>query len=60
MQPQSGILLSMSDGTVTFKEGEENKLVTIGIEGTGFLELGTTFSTSLVEVQYLGSGGRCN
>ena len=45
---------------MTFKEGEENKLVTIGIEGTGFLELGTTFSTSLVEVQYLGSGGRCN
>ncbi|XP_052793587.1 adhesion G-protein coupled receptor V1-like [Mya arenaria] len=54
--PQSGILLSLSDGTVTFGEGEGNKVVMVGIEGTGFLELGTTFSVKLVEVNYLGEG----
>ncbi|KAL4228132.1 hypothetical protein ACF0H5_013567 [Mactra antiquata] len=54
--PQSGVLLSLSDGTVTFTENQKNQLVNIGIEGTGFLELGTSFSVSLLEVQYLGPG----
>jgi hypothetical protein len=58
LQPQSGVLLALSDGTVTFKENEGNKLVNIGIVGTGFLEVGTTFSVSLVEVQFLGPGGK--
>jgi len=43
---------------VTFKEGEENRIVKVGIEGTGFLEMGTTFSLSLTEVNYLGQGGK--
>jgi len=57
-QPQSGILLAVPDGTVTFKEGEGNRIVKVGIEGTGFLEMGTTFSLSLTEVNYLGQGGK--
>ena len=57
-QPRSGIVLSLSDGTVTFADGEREKVATIDIDGTGFLELGTTFSVSLIEVQYLGPGGK--
>ena len=55
-QPQSGIILSLNDGTITFNDGESEKSASIGIDGTGFLELGTTFSVSLIEVQYLGPG----
>ncbi|KAK3601208.1 hypothetical protein CHS0354_004408 [Potamilus streckersoni] len=54
--PQSGILLTLNDGTVTFESGQAYRVVDIPIEGTGFLEIGTTFSLSLMEVQYLGSG----
>ncbi|KAL3865787.1 hypothetical protein ACJMK2_043142 [Sinanodonta woodiana] len=54
--PQSGILLALNDGTVTFNSGQAYRVVDIQIEGTGFLEIGTTFSMSLIEVQYLGSG----
>ncbi|KAH3717902.1 hypothetical protein DPMN_060698 [Dreissena polymorpha] len=54
--PQSGILLALNDGTVTFAEGLTNRILDIKIEGTGFLEIGTTFSVSLIEVNYLGEG----
>jgi hypothetical protein len=43
---------------VTFGENEGNKIVQIEVQGTGFLEVDTTFSLSLGEVQYLGAGGK--
>ena len=56
-QAQSGIVLSMSNKTVTFLNGEPYKSVDIDIQGPGFLEVGSTFSVSLRDVQYLGPGG---
>ena len=56
-QPQSGIVLSNSGGTVTFVEGHTNVLVKIPIEGSGFLAIGTTFTATLITVNFLGAGG---
>ena len=38
-------------------DGEPYKSVDIDIQGPGFLEVGSTFSVSLRDVQYLGPGG---
>jgi hypothetical protein len=58
LQHQSGIILANSVATVTFESGVKNVLADIAIQGNGFLEIDTTFSVSLTEVQYLGAGGR--
>lgn len=57
MQPQSGIVLSKTTGTVKFDEGQTSVRVTIAIEGNGFLAVGTTFTATLKAVDYLEAGG---
>ena len=57
LQPLSGVLLSSSTGTVTFRHGQRNVQTSVSIQGTGFLQLDSTFSLSLLDVQFVGDGG---
>jgi hypothetical protein len=43
---------------VTFVEGHTNVLVKIPIEGSGFLAIGTTFTATLITVNFLGAGNK--
>lgn len=50
--------LSASTGTVTFSNGQGSAQASIPIQGSGFLKLGSTFSVTLLDVQFLGAGGK--
>ena len=56
-QPLSGVLLAFNTGTVTFQNGQQNVQAAVAIRGTGFLKLDSTFSLSLLDVQFVGDGG---
>ena len=58
LQPQSGITLGNSAGTVGFEPGVDSVQLRIPIEGDGFLAQGTTFTATITQVQYLGAGGK--
>lgn len=50
--------MSASTGTVTFSNGQGSAQASIPIQGSGFLQLGSTFSVTLLDVQFLGAGGK--
>jgi hypothetical protein len=50
-------LVNCSIKKTTFVEGHTNVLVKIPIEGSGFLAIGTTFTATLITVNFLGAGG---
>ena len=49
---QSGVLLAKSGGTVQFNEGEDSKVVRVGLAGDGFLKMDTTFTVTLTSGKY--------
>ncbi|XP_055956200.1 adhesion G-protein coupled receptor V1 [Patella vulgata] len=53
---QSGATLQENTGTVTFNNGDASARKLVRILGDGFLDLGSTFTLSLQEVRYIGSG----
>lgn len=57
LQILSGVILSKSTGTLQFNEGISMLTQDILIGGDGFLEIDTTFTLTLTQVQYLGVGG---
>lgn len=57
MQILSGVILSKSSGTIQFNEGVAMLTQDILIGGDGFLEMDTTFTITLTQVQFLGAGG---
>lgn len=57
LQILSGVILSKSTGTLQFNEGISVLTQDILIGGDGFLEIDTTFTLTLTQVQYLGVGG---
>lgn len=57
MQILSGVILSKSSGTIQFNEGVAMLTQDILIGGDGFIEMDTTFTITLTQVQYLGAGG---
>ncbi|XP_061172919.1 adhesion G-protein coupled receptor V1-like [Saccostrea echinata] len=55
-QPLTGVILSRSSGTVEFTEGTSMMTQDVLIGGDGFLEMDTTFTITLTQVQFLGAG----
>ncbi|KAL8615958.1 hypothetical protein ACOMHN_034634 [Nucella lapillus] len=55
-EPLAGIVLPMSSGSVRFENGQGSVKSTLSILGSGFLRLGSSFTVTLLEVQYQGGG----
>ncbi|XP_076465116.1 adhesion G-protein coupled receptor V1-like isoform X2 [Babylonia areolata] len=54
-EPSSGITLLSRTGSVTFEEGQGSAVASVPIS-EGFLRVDSTFTVSLLSVQYVGSG----
>lgn len=53
------MLLTGDTGTVLFEDGAQNAFTDIAILGDVFLEIDSTFSVTLTDVRYQGSGSVC-
>ncbi|KAJ8305198.1 hypothetical protein KUTeg_017250, partial [Tegillarca granosa] len=54
--PQSNIIINNTAGTVKFDAATTNVIMELGIVGDGFLAIDSTFTVTLIDVQYLGQG----
>ncbi|XP_033749541.1 adhesion G-protein coupled receptor V1-like [Pecten maximus] len=52
---QTGVLLSKSGGIVSFDDGQSQAVIDIPLDGDGFLEMDSSFSVTLTDVQLSGT-----